>query len=625
MPSIIPFPLKKICNKIPFDKTSINKIQNRSADFTQALRYSSYVNNNRRIFKTIIEGQVINITMINATPNTATITFSYVSNPTYIMMIATNIQDITDTHQFNVYNSPYTFTNLKPNSYYTINTYTVYVSGNRYLKIFSNAVLTLNQGPVLEPIYITNPEYNSATLNFVSSIGNPTLFNLTVINVDNKYQTNYYPDIRSPFLITGLEPNIKYDISLSSYYSNNQKTYFVYKSGINGFFFKTYNENYPVFIETLNITNISVIIHFSFTGYPSYNLITLINDIDPNDRYDITDTEYNTQIIISSLRINSTYNLTITSYYPETMHTYITTEQSIFRTLFESSVSNIQILSLFGNAVTISLSQAEGEVYSYVIYLSEPISGQLFEKSYNTYPGYVTFSNLILNTDYILTIQSRYITNIYTSDPIPVKTLNEGSITNIYYDNIENSSARIYYIPSPGNNPTYLIRYNGIVNNTTTYNLTPSLASETSYNMTELIANTPYSITVDTYYATNSDITPYRVYSYRNASVFTTLNQNETTIVSIDIGSNYIDVTIINTFGFPNRFSIITTKTNDNEDFTTTIYEKLANTKATIRVDSLLAFTSYNISINTNYYTINDDISRNYVTIYPTPIITLRS
>ena len=620
---MIPFSLKKICNKIPFDKTSINKIKDRSSESTQALLYSKYVNNNRRIFKTIVEGQVTSITMIFATPNTATITFSYVSNPIYIMMIVTNIQDITDTHQVNVYTNPYTFTNLKPNSYYTINSYTVYVSGNRYLKIFSNAILTLNEGPPLEPIYITNPEFNSATLNFRYSIGNPTLFNLTVINVENRYQTYYYPNIISPFFITGLEPNIKYDISLSSYYSNTQNTYFLYKSGIDGFFFKTFNENYPVYIDTLNITNLSAIIHYSFTGNPTYNLISLINEIDPTDIYLIRDTEYKTEITFSPLRINSTYNLILSSYYAETDHTYTINVPKIFTTLYESKVSNVKIISLFGNAVNISLSQAAGEVYRYVIDLIGETNGGSFKKSYNTYPAYVTFSNLILNTNYILTIQSIYITNIYTTDPINVKTLNEGSITNIGYNNVENTSANINFLSSPGNNPTYYIKYNGLINNTNTVFI--DAVKSTSFNLTNLSTNTPYSVTVDTYYTDPDLYQSYHVYSYTNPLLFSTLNQNETTISAIDIGYNYIDVTFINTFGFPNLFSIIATETNNIQNFVDKQYTGQANTKSTIRIDGLLASTSYNISINTIYYTINDDISRNYVTNYPTPIITLAS
>jgi len=612
------FSLKQICNKIPYDKSSINKTKDKSATSTQALRYSSYVNNNSRIYKTITEGQVTILNMISATPHTATITYSYVSNPIYVSMIAVNIQDITDSHQVNVYSSPYIFQNLRPNSYYTINTYTVYKSGNRFLNVFTNAILTLNEGPPLEPIFITNPEYDSAILHFVSSIGNPTYFDLTVINVDDRYDTNYYPNITSPFLIDRLKPNIKYDISLSSYYSFYNNTYYTYKSGINGYLFKTYNENYPVFINVSNVTNLSATIHFSFTGEPTHNKIQITNELVPNDVYTIIDIEGNTSITFNDISINSTYDLTLTSYYDVTNHTYTISNKQIFRTLFESKVSNISLISLFGNAMTISFLPSQGYVYSYVVILRGQTNGQLFELSYTTYPSFVTFSNLLLNTNYILTVQTRYISNIYTSDPpLVIKTLNEGAITNMYYSNIENTSAHIYFNPSPGNNQTYYIQYNGVRNNTATYYI--NNIKDTSYDLTHLDINTPYSFTVNVYY-TNPDVYElFHIYSFRYEQLFTTLNQGETTIFNINASSTYIDVTFINTYGIPSSYLLQAVDINNNNIQNT--YNGRADTTYTMRLSGLHTATSYTVSINTKY--IENNNTRYYLTTYPTPVITL--
>ena len=610
-----PFSLKQICNKIPFDKSSINKIKDKSATSTQALQYSNYVSNNRRIYKTIMEGQVTILNMISATPNTATITYSAVAKPIYVSMIAVNIQDNTDSHQVNVYSSPYIFQNLRPNSYYTINTYTVYTSGNRFSNVFTNAILTLNEGPPLEPIFITNPEYDSAILNFVSSIGSPSQFDLTVINVDDIYDTNYYPNIKSPFLITGLEPNIKYDISLSSYYSLSNNTYYVYKTGIYGFF-RTYNENYPVYINVSNVTNLSATINFSFTGNPSYNLIKLTNQLDHTDVYSVKDIEGNTTIHFNDISINSTYDLTITSYYDVTNHTYTISKKSIFRTLFESEVSDITIVSKSGNQITISFLPSTGFVYSYVIKLRGQTNGQLFELSYNTYPSFVTFSNLSLDTSYNLNVETKYISNIYTSIfPEIIHTLNEGAITNMYYSNVENTSARVSFTPSPGDNPTYYISYAGIRNNTTTYYING--LKDTYFNLTDLIINTPYSFTVNTYYTNPVLYESFHIYSFRYEELFTTLNQGKTTIFNIDVSSTYIDITFINTYGIPSSYLLKAVDIYNNN--ISSIYTGRSDTTYTIRLSGLSTSTSYTVSINTKY----DDIPREYLTTYPTPVITL--
>lgn len=614
---MFPLTLKQICNKIPFDKSSLKKTQNRSAESSQALRYSSYVNNNRRIYKRIIEGQVYYLNMISATPNTATITYSSVANPIYVSMIAVNIQDITDAHQVDIYSNPYVFQNLKPNSYYTINAYTVYTSGNRYLNVFNNAILTLNEGPPLEPIIITNPEYDSAILKFVFSIGDPTSFDLTVINVDNTSDINYYPNITSPYLITGLKPNFKYDISLSSFYSSSNNTYYIRKSGINGFFFQTYNENYPVFINVSNITNISATIHFSFTGEPSYNFIQITNALDPSDVYSVTDIERNTAITFSNIRINSTYDLRLISYYNATEHSYITNKTKIFTTLLENEVSNIIITHFYGNRLDISFSPTVGEVYSYVINLNGISNGQQFEISYNTYPSFVTFSNLIYNTEYILTVQTRYISNNYTSPPLVVKTLNEESITDLSYSNIENTSAHISFRPSPGNNPTYYISYSGIRNNTTTYYI--DNLKETSVDLSGLTINTPYTVTVNTYYTDPDIYDSFNIYSSTYNGFFTTLNQRATTIFNIDVSSTYIDVTFINTYGIPSSYLLKAVDIYNNNIQNT--YNGRADTTHTFRLSGLSTSTSYTVSINTEY--IENNNTRYYLTTYPNPIITL--
>jgi hypothetical protein len=122
--------------------------------------------------------------MISSTPNTATVAFTYTGKPTYFRLIVKNIKVLSDIKTLYITSSPYTITGLTPNTYYTVDTYSIFNTGNEYLKTYVNTLLTLNEGPPLN-VNITNIQYNSAVLNFESSIGSPSTFILDVINTAN--------------------------------------------------------------------------------------------------------------------------------------------------------------------------------------------------------------------------------------------------------------------------------------------------------------------------------------------------------------------------------------------------------------------------------------------------------
>lgn len=141
------FSLKKICNNcknITVDKASIERNTDKSAINTQKMRFSKYVNPNSRNYYQIIESGIVSLTVSSITYNSAVISYTYYSKPVYVNMIVTNIQDMTDTHMYTMYDSPFTITGLFSNSYYTITTYTAFISGNRYTKVFENAIYTLS-------------------------------------------------------------------------------------------------------------------------------------------------------------------------------------------------------------------------------------------------------------------------------------------------------------------------------------------------------------------------------------------------------------------------------------------------------------------------------------------------
>ena len=475
------FSLKSICNNIQVDKASINKINNKSSIHSKSMKYASYVNPKSGNYKTITEGQVTTITMTYATPNTATIAFTYVSNPLYFEMAIVNIQDTTDRQMVEMYSSPYTFTNLKPNSYYTITTYATFVSTNTYTKVFPSAIKTLHEGPPTN-IMIQDILYNSAIISFTIPIGNPTYVNLTLLTTTNT-DTLFYPEIKSPFLITGLQPDITYDISICSFYSSTQNTYSVYKVAA----FETFDENYPIINSITNITNMGVTINYEYTGAPTYNSIQLINANDSTNTYMIKDTDFLKTVTFDKLHIDSSYNLILTSLY-NTGHIFPVNQPNAFHTFNEDMIAGASVYSILGKTITFKLSPAVGNVVSYIVALTD-INGNVTSHSYTSAPEYVVFSNLDANTNYRLTVISNYLFNSYTYQyPGYIQTLNEGPVTDISYSNVLNTSAQISFTPSPGSGMTYNITYKGQRNDTTRYSINGQQTTVVSLNNLSIYA-----------------------------------------------------------------------------------------------------------------------------------------
>lgn len=610
------FSLKQICSNIVVDKTTTTKNTNKSSAFSQSMRYSKYVNLNSRNYYKVTETGIISLTVSSITAKSAVVSYTYYSKPAYINMIVTNIQDMTDTHTYTVLDSPFTMTGLLANSYYTITTYTVFNSENRYLKVFEKAIFTLLEGPP-EGVVITSPQYDSATLQFEYPIGDVSSVNLTVLKTQDTSQTLFYPDITSPFLITGLQPNVTYDISLSSFYESSQGSYLVYKPA----FFKTFYENYPVFISATDISNTSVTITFSFTATPSSNTLLLTN---ANNIYDTSFSKINiptnselisliSVVNFTGLHLDTSYNLQITSFYNFTGHIYPITFTNVFHTLNESQVYVVNITVLLGNLITFTFIPASGNVLEYVIYLTDT-NGNNITQTYEIYPESVTFYELTSSMNYTLTIISNYTTgNSYTYNyPSVIQTLYEGPVKEMTYSNVTNSSAIISFTRAPGAVSTYNIYYQGQRNNVTHYSITGLTNTQNIFSLINLAIFTPYTIIINTIYGNG------HTYEYTFSNLFTTLNQGPSSIVNIAVYTNYVDIIFINTYGYPSSF-IFEAKPSNSPAITG--YESIinVNTEYTYTLIGLSPSTSYTVSIKTLY----DNDTVEYITTYPNPITTL--
>jgi sugar lactone lactonase YvrE len=230
--------------------------------------------------------------------------------------------------------------------------------------------------------------------------------------------------------------------------------------------------------------------------------------------------------------------------------------------------------------------------------------------TYTTIPNSVSYINLLHNTSYRLTVQSVYSDNTYTYT-IPINTLNESAVTNISYSNLGNTSAYIYFNTSPGNSPTYLIKYQGTRIDTRIRYATPNPPTATNVNLTGLTINVPYDITVTTIYSNNN------LYSYTVNSLFTTLNQGLTQISSItNITTTSFNIVYINTYERVNSY-LFTIKQNGTTITTATTFGSANNTR-TVTITGLTSGQTYNITILTTY---NDN--NTYLTTYANTVTTL--
>ena len=93
--------------------TIINTITAKDSTNTQSSKLSSYVQRGK--YMTIYEGKIKELTMVFATPSTASIVFIPVGYIKTITLIAQNRQNASDSHSSITLSSPYTFQNLTVN------------------------------------------------------------------------------------------------------------------------------------------------------------------------------------------------------------------------------------------------------------------------------------------------------------------------------------------------------------------------------------------------------------------------------------------------------------------------------------------------------------------------------
>ena len=589
---------------------SNNKIpDNSNSSSSQALKYSSYIN--RKRYYNVYEGTVKEIIQTNSTPTTVSITFSYIGFPSYFIFVVTNIQDLSDNQIIHLAKSPFTITNLKQNSYYTIDTTSVFYTGNSYSYSFPTSISTLNEGPALN-YYIDTVKNHSAILHFTNPLGSPT--NIYII-LNSATTSITFNRVTSPFLFQDLSYNTTYDILLSSYYNSTNNTYT--ENLINAF--RTLFEEYPYDISIMNVTNLGVYINYQYIGNPSYNMITLQNVKKLNETYTINTLD--NYVSFNTLSIDTSYNLYITSNY-STSNTYKTTILNAFHTLNESSVYDITVNYTNGSIIGFKFIPASGNVIQYISNLTD-INGNVQSQSFSLHPSYIYYYDLSINSSYNLNIVSVYDDNLYiynyynsVQNTNQITTLNESAIAFFNITRIGNRYVDISLNPSPGSSFFYNIIYtiHGQPKSTLYHS---NIKNPYTLNILNIYAN--YDITIVTQYLKTNN-----KYSYTVLNAFATLNQNYATITDIsNILYNSVDVTFQNIYDNPITYIIYATPVLGGTIINTQFSIINVNSFTyTYTISDLSCNTLYSYSIVTNYKDSNKtDVSYNY--IYPYTFYTL--
>jgi hypothetical protein len=326
---------------------------------------------------------------------------------------------------------------LRKDTNYDITATAVYVSGNTYPFFIKNGLKTINEGPVLEVQYssITN---HTAKITFTNNYGPPNTVQLTITNTNNPNDTQVISNLSSGYIIRNLERNAYYNVQLDSHFisSDNNYTYFLQNA------FQTLNEEQPIFLQTTNIQNNSVTIQYDVIGSPTYNILTLTNVNNTTDIY-VKDNEVEKTVTFDGIGIGQTYTLDITSVYT-TGNRFTTTVTNVFTTLIEDTVKNIVILNTTGNTVFFSFNPAIGNpiLYTTTFINQNPIfPSVIYDFSGTIITQGLNVTNLKHNSSYFFTVTSVYADrNLYTTTPIEIRTLNEGTITNFSIRKIENTA-----------------------------------------------------------------------------------------------------------------------------------------------------------------------------------------
>ena len=572
--------------------TIINTITAKDSTNTQSSKLSSYVQRGK--YMTIYEGKIKELTMVFATPSTASIVFIPVGYIKTITLIAQNRQNASDSHSSITLSSPYTFQNLTPNSAYDVTAIAAYSSGNKYTETFTNAIRTLNEGPPTN-VRISKITNKTVYITFIKAIGIPSDVNITITNINDPNDQQYISNvITNEILIADLQINNTYTFLMTSIYNITKNKYSI------TFTFTTLNEDFPTDIIFTDVNNISATISYKYTGTPLYNSIIVVNNSNSGERYVQNTLQTTTTFKLTS---NVTYNVTVESVY-SSGNTFPVEKNNAFYILNEGPPNNINLQYIKGTSILFSFVDAIGNPFRYDLVLSDPLNNTISKMIDVTNTQNIFVEDLTPNTTYNFLLKSSYLqtNNVYVYSTT-FQTLNEGSIQNFELNSIGNSFITFSFTYPPGD--TYNITV--IMNNPLDYKTININTNQ--YRLNELLIGSKYALSINTVY-TKSNTT----YTYKYPFTIETLLEGSSIIKSVNnITNQTVSITFSNSYNIPDKYIFVNTNVNIPTNIITTEYPVSNIINGDILITGLLPNSIYKTVLNT-YYNLNTS-SQN---IYPT-------
>lgn len=571
-----------------------NNNNNNHNNQNDASKFSNYVNNGKYV--TIYEGKTSNIVQKNTTPTTITITFETIGRPISNDFFLVNSSDPTDTYSFSATQSPYTIQGLRKNTTYNVTITASYASKNAYSTFLKRGLKTINEGPAFDVDYfdITN---NSARLVFSNNFGVPNTVQLTITNATNPTDIQVVPNVSSNYIIRNLERNARYNVELKSVFISSGNIYIYFLQDA----ITTLNEDPPIFLQVSNIRNNGVTIRYDVVGLPTYNILTLTNVNNNTDIYQKNVVEKT--VTFDSIGVGQTYTLVITSVYT-TGNRFTTTVTEAFTTLTEDMVKNISIITTTGNTVYFSFDPAIGNPTTYTVTITNQNVSFPNDIVIQDFPATIitnglNVGNLKNNSSYSFIITSKYNYsngNQYTTSPITVQTLNEGTITDFSIIKIENTNIRISVTNTIGDSLFYEIRARNINVPTDQVVFTSNIAN-TIITIPNLTINNTYILSVTSNYIRTNNR-----YTYTFPSSVTTLNEGPSVITSAsETNKNSTNLMIYSPYGIPDNYQLYFSYLNNNSNIVMDI-EGNGNANQTVFIPNLIQNTVYTVTVQNRYF-----------------------
>jgi len=549
---------------------------------SNALRLSQYVSLGN--FQTVYQGQPYNITINNIQSSSAKLSFSFVGTPiSYEILI---YQNKTLIQTFNVnYNTDITIPSLVPNTTYSVNVKSIYISGDTFLGAKNKVFTSLNESfvtniqiqSVKNKYFENKPSNTSCIFSFVPSIGVPSLYNITITG--SNYTTYSNSILESPFTVTNLLYDSSYLLEITTFYpsSNSYKTqqsfHTINEKPLENITISTIRGNSAVigFEELLNVTEQRLYVNGVLnTGIKTDRTITILN-----------------------LRPKTLYN-----FYIETVFLTNNIYRSIdlsFQTLNESSIESIDLQEIKRNSIKFRINDSSGNP-SYAISFNGNTSPILDRTQ--------VYTDLSENTNYFLTVITSY---SYTLNSYfftyPFTTLYEGNVTNISvipYGTFSHLSWTPYTIldtpPSTPLNYTVEILQNSILLQNIFYSLTSSIKLDENV----LLPDTSYNYRINSIYSSEIYSTTSETVRSLNERPFINILANTVTgnTVVLEMSANSI---------LPNVKYTINIKYNSDLPQYQYEYEYTSTNPnpSSLTVSDLLFNTDYTCIVTTTYREIN--------------------